>query len=215
MILLRRQLSPLNISSNEENQIKEKQPIFKTLFSSNNKPFILSYSQSHQPQQSLGYLRGNLKKPIMFNSLFSHSSSKAISPLDVTASLIKIPETTKFSHQYHKSLKESKSLALYPHISSEFTVEEQMNRKNRFKIQKLNTYCRLPVEYSPDFYKEGELIPGSSNTLRKKNISLLKKSTLDTLNYKVKLLDSKNIWINKIKSDLLLKDKQYVLNLKP
>lgn len=215
MILLRRQLSPLNISSNEENQIKEKQPIFKTLLSSNNKPIILSYSQSHQPQQSLGYFRGNFKKPIIFNSLSLHSSSKAISPLDVTASLIKIPETTKFSHQYHKSLKESKSLALYPHISSEFTVEEQMIRKNCFKIQKLNTYSRLPVEYSPDFYKEGELIPGSSNTLRKKNISLLKKSSLDTLNYKVKLLDSKKIWINKVKSDLLLKDRQYVLNLKP
>lgn len=210
MRLSRKLLSPLNISTYDE-----KKPAIRKLFSPNNQPIILPYSSSLCSQPRVSYLKSNLRKPIIFDSLSLNSSYKTINNHDVTEAFINNPQTTKFNNQYNKFLKESKSLAVYPQLSREFTVEDQMKRKKHHRLQKTNNQFKSPVEYSPNYFKEGELIPGSSNIAREKSISLLKKSSFDSLNYKIKILDSKKIWINKIKNDLLLKDKQYVLNLKP
>lgn len=106
-------------------------------------------------------------------------------------------------------------------IKKEFPIEKLIGGKQRiYDLQKQrNGYrCKTPgekpysnPEYSVNFYKEGELVPGSSNganyrkTTSKKNFYFY-----ETLDLTKKTLNPDKLWVNIEKNEKLEKDKNYV-----
>ena len=107
---------------------------------------------------------------------------------------------------------------------SEHDVEHLMNRKKRIKSlrQQRNNYrignngdkTYKYVEYSPDFFKERGLIPGSTNTVKiSEDLNKLKNDIYKHMNLNVKSLDVEKIWDNKIYREEKINDMKYVLKL--
>lgn len=70
-------------------------------------------------------------------------------------------------------------------------------------------------EYSNDFFKEGGLIPGSSNILTyNKTVSKKNYFFYETLDLNVKTLDPRKLWRNKQKQEVVDYDTHYVKMLK-
>lgn len=99
--------------------------------------------------------------------------------------------------------------------SFEYTVEDVMGRKGRSVSGYFygGRWTRGYIEYTPGFFEKGELIPGSSNILRKKCKALKNYSFLDTIDISKKVLDSQKLWRNKSMKELSFRDINYVKNL--
>ena len=106
-------------------------------------------------------------------------------------------------------------------ISKENTLEKIINRKKRVWTaeQKRNGMkIRVPgdknyktSEQFPQFYKEGGLIPGSTNTINYNKTQNKKEYNFyETLDIKKPILDRKKFWENKIKKEIFDFDKNYV-----
>ena len=107
---------------------------------------------------------------------------------------------------------------------SEYDVEHSMNRKKRIKSlkQQRNNYnignngdkTYRFAECSPDFFKGGGLIPGSTNTIRiSEDFNKLKTNIYEHMNLNVKSLDEEKIWDNKINRENEINDMIYVFKL--
>ena len=107
---------------------------------------------------------------------------------------------------------------------SEQDVEHSMNRKKRIKSlkQQRNNYqlgnngdkTYKYADCSPDFFKEGGLIPGSSNTVRiSEDLNKLKTNIYEHMNLNIKSLDAEKIWDNKINRENEINDMKYVFKL--
>ena len=110
------------------------------------------------------------------------------------------------------------------HSLSEINIGNLMNRKKRIlSLEQQRNYYKLLnpgdknyryAEYSQDFFKEGELIPGSSNRTRiSDNYNKIKNDIYKFMNLNVKSLDVNKIWNNKIKKEMEDNEIQYVTNL--
>ncbi len=70
------------------------------------------------------------------------------------------------------------------------------------------------VDYSPDFYKEGGLVVGSTNSARyNKTCGKKANNFYDTLDLSVPTLDAGKLWSNKLSAETLNFNKDYVSNL--
>ena len=70
-------------------------------------------------------------------------------------------------------------------------------------------------EYTEGFFKEGGLIPGSTNIINhKKTVGKKANNFYQTLDINVKTLDPNKIWSNKVANEEISNQTEYVKNLK-
>ena len=110
------------------------------------------------------------------------------------------------------------------HSLSELSVEKAMVRKKRINSleqQRNNFNIGIPgdknyryAEYSENFFKEGGLIPGSTNDIKITiNFNKMKNNIYEKMNLNYKSLDVNKIWDYKINKEREEGEKSYVLNL--
>lgn len=110
------------------------------------------------------------------------------------------------------------------YCSSELNLENMMNRKKRIlTLDAQRNYYKKIVpgdknyrysECSPDYYKEGGLIVGSSNRIRiTDNYNKLRNDIYKTMDLNVKSLDVNKLWKNKIKKEKENSEIDYVSKL--
>ena len=108
--------------------------------------------------------------------------------------------------------------------SSELNIENIMNKKKRtYSLeQQRNDYKEVNpgdknyryAEYSPDFFKGGGLIVGSTNKIRiTDNCNYFKNNIYQTMELNRKIMDTEKIWRNKILKEREKNDSEYVYNL--
>ena len=74
--------------------------------------------------------------------------------------------------------------------------------------------CFKNPEYCKDFFKEGGLVPGSSNRLsHTRNISKQSNNFYQTLDIKKGSLNADKLWVNKVKKEYSDFDENYVKTL--
>ena len=110
------------------------------------------------------------------------------------------------------------------YCSSELNLENMMNKKRRILTldAQRNYFKRISPgdknyrysECSPDYYKEGGLIVGSSNRIRiSDNYYKLKNDIYKTMDLNVKSLDVNKLWKNKVKKERENSEIDYVSKL--
>ncbi len=108
--------------------------------------------------------------------------------------------------------------------TKEFSLENRIQAKR--KISDLDSLrngilCKIPgnkcfknPEYSLEFFKEGGLVPGSTNTFNfKRNSSKKSNNFYDTLNLTAHTLDPDKLWLNKIRKENFEYDSLFVKTL--
>lgn len=84
-------------------------------------------------------------------------------------------------------------------------------QRNNFLLKNPGDKSYNAVEYLPNFFLDGGLIPGSTNTINnKKNHSKKANDFYDTLNLNCTVLSKDKLWKSKEKKDILDFDKNYV-----
>ena len=117
----------------------------------------------------------------------------------------------------------TRNLVLYRSLS-ELNVEKAMTRKKRINSleQQRNYYSIVNpgdknyryAECSENFFKEGGLIPGSTNILRySENYNQIKNNIYEHMDLNVRSLDTDKIWNNKLERERKEREMRYVLNL--
>lgn len=107
---------------------------------------------------------------------------------------------------------------------SEINIEKIMNRKKRINsLEQQRNYYKLAnkgdknyryVDCSQDFFKEGGLIPGSTNIFRvSENYNKIKNNIYEYMDLNVKSLDTDKIWDNKLEREREENEIYYVSNL--
>jgi hypothetical protein len=113
----------------------------------------------------------------------------------------------------------------YAKTQEEITIEKQLGSKAPIKnLSKMRNGFPSIVpgeksyknpEYSSDFFKEGGLIPGSTNVLHYlKTVSKKNYFFYETLDLNFKTLNPKKIWKNRQKQEIVDYDTNYVKMLK-
>ena len=108
--------------------------------------------------------------------------------------------------------------------STEMNIETMMNKKKRIISldQQRNYYKKVNpgdknyryAEHSPDFFKEGGLIVGSTNKIRiTDNFNKLRNNIYMTMDLNIKSLDADKLWENKAKKEREKREEDYVINL--
>ena len=107
---------------------------------------------------------------------------------------------------------------------SEINIESMMNKKKRICSleQQRNYYKKINpgdknyryAEHSPDFFKKGGLIVGSTNKIRiTDNFNRLRNNIYETMDLNIKSLDDKKLWKSKVIQEKEKNDSGYVINL--
>ena len=136
--------------------------------------------------------------------------------------LEKIKSSSLILPKLKKEIK-TRNLVLYRSLS-ELNVEKAMTRKKRINSleQQRNYYSIVNpgdknyryAECSENFFKEGGLIPGSTNILRySENYNQIKNNIYEHMDLNVRSLDIDKIWNNKLERERKEKEMRYVLNL--
>ena len=87
-------------------------------------------------------------------------------------------------------------------------------RRNFFKIVNPGDKNFRYVDCSTDFFKEGGLIPGSTNILRYSiNYNKVKNNIYENMNLNVRSLSPEKIYDNKLEKELKESDAKYVSDL--
>lgn len=108
--------------------------------------------------------------------------------------------------------------------SSELNIENLMNKKKRiYSLEQQRNYYRecnpgdknyRYAECSPDFFKEGGLIVGSTNRIRiTDNFNKLRNNIYQTMDLNKKTLDINKLWKSKILKEREKSEADYVFNL--
>ena len=122
-----------------------------------------------------------------------------------------------------KEKPKTRNLILYRSLS-ELNVEKAMNRKKRINsLEQQRNYYNIVnpgdknyryAECSENFFKEGGLIPGSTNILRySENYNQIKNNIYEHMDLNVRSLDTDKIWNNKLERERKEGEMRYVLNL--
>ena len=117
----------------------------------------------------------------------------------------------------------TRNLVLYRSLS-ELNVEKAMTRKKRINsLEQQRNYYNIVnpgdknyryAECSENFFKEGGLIPGSTNILRySENYNQIKNNIYEHMDLNVRSLDTDKIWNNKLERERKEREMKYVLNL--
>ena len=117
----------------------------------------------------------------------------------------------------------TRNLVLYRSLS-ELNVEKAMTRKKRINsLEQQRNYYNIVnpgdknyryAECSENFFKEGGLIPGSTNILRySENYNQIKNNIYEHMDLNVRSLDTDKIWNNKLERERKERQMRYVLNL--
>ena len=117
----------------------------------------------------------------------------------------------------------TRNLVLYRSLS-ELNVEKAMTRKKRINsLEQQRNYYNIVnpgdknyryAECSENFFKEGGLIPGSTNILRySENYNQIKNNIYEHMDLNVRSLDTDKIWNNKLERERKEREMRYVLNL--
>lgn len=135
------------------------------------------------------------------------------------------------SDLYDTSQREDEKIRCHKQFSNikynetpEYYIDEVINRKklvtsldarrNFMPIIAPGDKLYRNVDYSPDFYKEGGLVVGSTNSARyNKTCGKKANNFYDTLDLSVPTLDPKKLWNNKVSQEELVFNKDYVSNL--
>lgn len=136
--------------------------------------------------------------------------------------LEKIKSSSLILPKLKKEIK-TRNLVLYRSLS-ELNVEKAMTRKKRINSleQQRNYYSIVNpgdknyryAECSENFFKEGGLIPGSTNILRySENYNQIKNNIYEHMDLNVRSLDTDKIWNNKLERERKEREMRYVLNL--
>ena len=107
---------------------------------------------------------------------------------------------------------------------TEYGIESIMNRKKRIlSLGKKRNYMKVCkpgdknyncVENSPDYYKIGGLIPGSTHRINyKKSTRKGEDKFYQTINLDIKVLDRNKLWTYRETQDSINSDRKYVENL--
>ena len=110
------------------------------------------------------------------------------------------------------------------HSLSELNIEKVMNRKkrinsldqqrNHYKIVNQGDKNYRYAECSVNFFKEGGLIPGSTNIIRySQNYNAIKNNIYEHMDLNVRSLETDKIWDNKLNREREESEIKYVLNL--
>lgn len=92
-----------------------------------------------------------------------------------------------------------------------YSLDQQ---RNYYKINNPGDKNYRYVEHSPDFYKEGGLIVGSTNKIRiTDNFNKLRNNIYQTMDFNIKSLDANKLWKNKVKEEKEKNDYDYVNKL--
>ena len=108
--------------------------------------------------------------------------------------------------------------------SAETNIEKMMNKKKRIYSleQQRNYYKKINpgdknyryVEHSPDYFKEGGLIVGSTNRIRiTDNFNKLRNNIYQTMDLNIKSLDVNKLWKSKVIKEREKSEIEYVNNL--
>lgn len=108
--------------------------------------------------------------------------------------------------------------------STEINIENMMNKKKRIYSleQQRNYYKKINpgdknyryAEHSPDFFKEGGLIVGSTNKIRiTDNFNKLRNNIYQTMDLNIKSLDANKLWKSKVKKEKEKSEEEYVSKL--
>lgn len=125
---------------------------------------------------------------------------------------------------FKKDISLSRNYGKTPFSFSELTLESTMNKKKKVISldQRRNNYrggnpgdkSYRYSECSPDFFKEGGLIVGSTNRIRiTDNSNKLGNNIYLTMDLNKKILDTSKIWKNKILKEREKNESEYVSNL--
>ncbi len=107
----------------------------------------------------------------------------------------------------------------------EYLIENVINRKKEISnLDEKRNYMPIVspgdkiyknVDYCQDFFKEGGLVVGSTNSARyNKTVGKKANNFYDTLDLNIPTLDPKKLWINKINDEEQDLNKNYVSGLK-
>ena len=136
--------------------------------------------------------------------------------------LEKIKSSSLILPKLKKEIK-TRNLVLYRSLS-ELNVEKAMTRKKRINsLEQQRNYYNIVnpgdknyryAECSENFFKEGGLIPGSTNILRySENYNQIKNNIYEHMDLNVRSLDTDKIWNNKLERERKEREMRYVLNL--
>lgn len=183
---------------------------------------VNSYFENIQRKNNIKYGRkyiepNNLRNIIKINRC---SSINSIRPKDnYTINSIILPKI---------SIKNDEKPINYRNISfsssSELNIENLMNKKKRiYSLEQQRNYYRecnpgdknfRYAECSPDFFKEGGLIVGSTNRIRiTDNYNKLRNNIYQTMDLNKKTLDINKLWKSKILKEREKSEADYVFNL--
>lgn len=183
---------------------------------------VNSYFENIQRKNNMKYGRkyiepNNLRNIIKINRC---SSINSIRPKDnYTINSIILPKI---------SIKNDEKPINYRNISfsssSELNIENIMNKKKRiYSLEQQRNYYRecnpgdknyRYAECSPDFFKEGGLIVGSTNRIRiTDNFNKLRNNIYQTMDLNKKTLDTNKLWKSKILKEREKSEADYVSNL--
>ena len=183
---------------------------------------VNSYFENIQRKNNIKYGRkyiepNNLRNIIKINRC---SSINSIRPKDnYTINSIILPKI---------SIKNDEKPINYRNISfsssSELNIENLMNKKKRiYSLEQQRNYYRecnpgdknfRYAECSPDFFKEGGLIVGSTNRIRiTDNFNKLRNNIYQTMDLNKKTLDINKLWKSKILKEREKSEADYVFNL--
>ena len=183
---------------------------------------VNSYFENIQRKNNIKYGRkyiepNNLRNIIKIDRC---SSINSIRPKDnYTINSIILPKI---------SIKNDEKSINYRNISfsssSELNIENLMNKKKRiYSLEQQRNYYRecnpgdknyRYAECSPDFFKEGGLIVGSTNRIRiTDNFNKLRNNIYQTMDLNKKTLDINKLWKSKILKEREKSEADYVFNL--
>lgn len=171
-----------------------------------------------------------VKGPESIDDLNAHPSGKRI--LHPEFSQPQAHSRKNLSNLHDTSQREDEKIRCHKQFTAqkfsetpEYFIDEVINRKKLVTSldARRNFMPRIApgdklyrnVDYSPDFYKEGGLVVGSTNSARyNKTCGKKANNFYDTLDLYVSTLDPKKLWSNKLCEEELGFNKDYVKGLK-
>jgi hypothetical protein len=202
--------------------INEKKSL-EFIFKPSKKP-VISYFKNIEAKQlkpSRKYIDPTIFRKNDKSSNIKSVSISSLKPKDnFNSSSIVLP---KISIKKSNKIERDKNNNLN-YCSSDLNLESMMNKKKRIlTLDAQRNYFRKISpgdknyrysECSPDFYKEGGLIVGSSNRIRiSDNYNKLKNDIYKTMDLNVKSLDVNKLWKNKVKKERENSEIDYVSKL--
>lgn len=173
------------------------------------KPFLKTFQivNHHQERQE-----GTKKYPDLTNEEAKIYHSKK--HFEINNGYEKYPEPTQIKTFEIANKRCDNEFTLEKIIVSKRRIQSVKQQRNGIDFAAPGDKFYKNPECTVDFFKEGGLIPGSTNTINYlKTVGKKSNNFYETLNLKKKTLNPNKIWSNKVKIDELAYQTDYVMNL--